>query len=805
MITRNHNKLLTLLLLLIVNTLSAQEISVIDNTTLQPIPGAVIRNLSNDSVYYTDQTGKTSIFGSATSISYQISSVGYMDRILTLEEITTNKGVIAMKESGFSIDEVVVSASKFEEKKKDVAQNIRVLNRNELERMNQSSTADVLNNQGNIFVQKSQLGGGSPIIRGFETNKVLLVIDGVRMNNAIYRTGHLQNVITLDNSILDRVEVVFGPGSVVYGSDALGGVMHFYTRNPLLSSTDKVLVKANAYSRYSSAANSFAEHADISVGRRKFGSLTSFTYTNFDDLRQGSNRNPFYGDFGARNFYAERINGVDSMIVNPDKNLQVGSGYSQYDILQKFTYQPNKHFRHLLNFQYSSSTDVPRYDRLVEMSGGKPKFAEWYYGPQNRALVSYNLTVSKAYVLFDHAKFITAYQKIQESRMDRRFGNDNKNHRIEDVDVISVNMDLDKMVGDHEIRYGADLNYNMIASSAFSENIVTGVTSDLNTRYPDGGATTLSSAVYVTHAWEISPRIILNDGVRFSNNILQAKFSDKSFFPFPFDEVKQNSAAINGNIGFIFEPLKEWRLTTTFATAFRSPNVDDLGKVFESVPGSLVVPNPDLVPEYSYNFEVGISKTFNNNLHFAVTNYYTIVRNLITTDRATFNGADSILYDGQMSRILTSTNKGRAYIYGIEAVIKGNITNDLQVFSTVNYTYGRILTDSTDYPLDHIPPVFGRTGFSYIIKRFRTEFFAQYSGWKKLKDYNLVGEDNIAFATAEGMPAWYTLNARLGYQFSKYLSLQLACENILDANYRVFASNISAPGRNFIATLRFSL
>ncbi|NJN34367.1 MAG: TonB-dependent receptor plug domain-containing protein [Saprospiraceae bacterium] len=72
-------------------------------------------------------------------------------------------------------------------------------------------------------------------MRGFEASRVLLVVDGVRMNNLIYRSGHLQNAITVDQNMLDRVEVLFGTASTVYGSDALGGVVHFFTKKPLLN------------------------------------------------------------------------------------------------------------------------------------------------------------------------------------------------------------------------------------------------------------------------------------------------------------------------------------------------------------------------------------------------------------------------------------------------------------------------------------------------------------------------------------------------------------------------------------------
>lgn len=131
-------------------------------------------------------------------------------------------------------NETVVSANRTAEKRKDVAQKIQVLRASEIQFQQQTSMADVLANSGSIFVQKSQLGGGSPIIRGFETNKVLLVVDGIRMNNAIYRSGHLQNCLTLDQANMDRVELVFGPGSVMYGSDAIGGVLSFQTKKTIV-------------------------------------------------------------------------------------------------------------------------------------------------------------------------------------------------------------------------------------------------------------------------------------------------------------------------------------------------------------------------------------------------------------------------------------------------------------------------------------------------------------------------------------------------------------------------------------------
>jgi hemoglobin/transferrin/lactoferrin receptor protein len=784
-----------------VYTLNAQKtVQFYDEDTWQPIAGVEVQMGLN--LFLSDQNGKISINEVFSSSMISISHPDYESMILSYSIIMDKKYKIGLKSNANTFDETVISASKVEEKKKDVAQKIQVLKSSELQFLNQSSMADVMSNSGNVFVQKSQLGGGSPIIRGFETNKVLMVVDGIRMNNAIYRGGHLQNIITLDNSMMDRVEVVFGPGSVVYGSDAIGGVMSFTTKNPTLSSTDEILVKGGAYTRYFSAANGFAANANVSVGSKRFASLTSFTYSNYGDLRQGAIRSPFVGNFGSRPWYVERINGVDSMMVNADTNLQIGSAYSQYDILQKFTFKQNDWMTHKLNFQLSNSSNIDRYDRLTLMSGGKPRFAEWYYGPQFRLLAAYTLELTNKNKFYDNARIILGYQSIEESRMDRRFKKDFLNHRIEKLDIFSFNADFLKKIAKHEIRYGMDAYLNKVNSTAYTENIVVDTTGTLDTRYPDGGSSMNSIAAYATHTWEITEKLILNDGLRFSNVGLAAKFNDKTFFPFPFNSINQNNSALNGNIGLIYMPSSKWRFTATGSTGFRAPNVDDLTKVFESIPGSIVVPNPTLKSEYSFSSEIGMNHFFAKSINIGLNGYYTLLQNALTVQNSLYNGQDSILFDGSLSQVMTTTNAGKANVYGIEAFISGKLGEYFSIIATVNYTRGRIKTDSIPYPLDHIPPVFGKVSLTYQAQKFKTELVINYSGWKRLEDYNLIGEDNYAYALPQGMPGWFTLNLRVGYNINKNLAIQAACENILDQNYRNFASNISAPGRNFILTLR---
>ncbi|MEO7393755.1 MAG: TonB-dependent receptor plug domain-containing protein, partial [Chitinophagaceae bacterium] len=162
-----------------------------------------------------------------------------------------------------NLDEAVVYSNKFVEKKKNLAQKIDIISAKTIAKYNAQNTGDLLMNSGNVFVQKSQQGGSSPVLRGFEASRVLLIVDGVRLNNAIYRAGHLQNAITVDQNMLERIEVLYGPASTIYGSDALGGVIHFRTKSPILASgNNKIATNGNGFIRYSSANHEKTGHAD---------------------------------------------------------------------------------------------------------------------------------------------------------------------------------------------------------------------------------------------------------------------------------------------------------------------------------------------------------------------------------------------------------------------------------------------------------------------------------------------------------------------------------------------------------------
>ncbi len=706
-----------------------------------------------------------------------------------------------------NLNTVIISGNKFVEKKKNIVQKIDVVTSTDMKQMNAQTTADVLTNTGQVFVQKSQQGGGSPVLRGFEASRIQLNIDGIRQNNLISRSGHMQNIITIDNNALDRIEILNGPASTIHGSDALGGVILMKTKDPKLAKTSKFeLTGSNALLRYSSANQEKTGSVGVTFGNNQFASLTQLTYSDFDDLVQGKNGVDSIMNLWKKNFIVERINGKDSMLKNPDPYKQVSTGYSQFDLLQKFSIVQNKNIKHGINLQLSNSTNVPRYDRLTETSGGIAKNAEWYYGPQFRTLAAYSLDVVKMKGFFNDLTMNINHQYWEESRHNRGFGKSATNHRTEKVNVGGYNFAIRHKDEINEVTIGTDAQFNFLKSSAFKKDINTGIEAPIDTRYPDGSNNMNLMGLFYQHILKLADgKVVVNDGLRLNYNTLKSTLADTSIqFRLPYTTLEQKNTAVTGNIGVAYMPEEEIRLTVNFSSGFRSPNIDDMAKVFESVSGQrLIVPNVNLKPEYTKNVDFGVQYN-NGTIELSAYGFYTHFTNAIVTDRYTYNGSDSALYDGTMTAVYANQNKATAFIYGGGLNMIYRPAMHFSLFGSMNYTYGRFNNDTVLVPLDHVPPVTGRLGMKYENTKWYAELYSIYNSRKRLIDYNPNGEDNIQYSTPNGTPSWYTVNFRAGVTVAKYMTIQAGVENILDKNYRYFASGMSAPGRNFVLAVRFN-
>ena len=782
----------------------AQEITIIDKLTQQYIPGAKIWSKNPSIQKLASNKGRFQLNDFYAADSIYISYTSYGVEKYAVNDLK-NKVWVELSDEHIAIHEMVVTANRWEQDKSKLPNRIQRIDVKQIPFHSPQTAADLLESSGYVFIQKSQFAGGSPQIRGFGTNRVLIVVDGIRMNNAIFRSGNLQNIISIDANSLEGAEVLFGPGAVVYGSDAIGGIMDFSTKKAMLS-TDSIAknLKTNVYSRYSSSANELTNHIDFSIGGQKLASTTAISYSKFGDLKTGK--------YGPEAFLRPSYQTGDvinpSTIINPNPRIQVGSEYSQLNLLQKIIYQPTKYLQLEYGMIIAESSNANRYDRLIQDIDGDLilDYSTWYYGPQKWMLHKIALNYTKPTLLFDNAKMIIAYQNQQESRHDAKITTSKIRRQFEDVKAFSFNANFDKTLGSSTtLYYGTEYVFNLVNSNAYKES-TDGTQSIINSRYPDG-STWKTGGVFFNIEHQINEKLIAHLGGRFTIYEINADF-DTTLFAFPVTNTKNENNALNGSLGLVYTPNPTSQYYLNTSTGFRAPNIDDLGKVFDSEPGFVVVPNTNLKPEYAYNAEIGFMNSFKNRLKLDGAIYYTYLDNALARNNFQLDGADSILYEGQMSKVQAIQNISNAYVYGAQAGLELIIYKGLSLLSTINYQKGFDFdnTSKSYFPKTHIAPLFGRTTIQYKRRQFQIACYMVYQAEMKFEDLPLIERDEIIYAKDENgnnhTPGWYTLNVKSSYFFNKHLSLNAGIENITNQRYRTFGSGISSPGTNFIISLK---
>jgi hemoglobin/transferrin/lactoferrin receptor protein len=780
----------------------AQIITIKDYKTGQPIELVSIVSNESQTFITTNSKGQAdiSVFKGAEKIQFRI--MGYKAETKSYSELESAGFKLSLVSSGISMEEIVVSATRSNQTSKDVPSKITTISSKDAALQNPQTAADLLNASGEVFIQKSQQGGGSPMIRGFSTNRLLYTIDGVRMNTAIFRGGNIQNVISLDPFATEKTEIFFGPGSVIYGSDAIGGVMSFQTITPQLTFNDTVLINGKAITRYSSANNEKTGHFDISLGWKKWALTTSISANDFDDLKMG-NHGP---DEYLRHFYVQRIDSTDVIVTNEDPRIQRPTKYSQINLMQKLRFHPNDKWDFQYGFHYSETSDYARYDRHIRYKNGLPRYGEWNYGPQKWMMNNLTISNYSDNKVYDQMIIRVAHQFFEESRIDRDINKDERHIRIEKVDAYSMNLDFTKKLNaKHKLYYGIEAVLNQVNSKGIDEDISTGTFNTGPSRYPQ--ADWKSYAAYLNYHFKVTDKLIIQAGARYNQYQLSATF-DTTFYPFPYTSAELNNGALTGSLGAVYRPTEKWAISAGLSSGFRSPNVDDAGKVFDSEPGYVITPNPNLKAENAYNAELGIAKLFGEILKIDVTGYYTVLQNAMVRRDFTLNGQDSILYDGTLSQVQSIQNAAVATVYGIQAGFDLKLKSGFGLSTDFNYQIGEEeLDDGTISPSRHAPPMFGTTRIFYEANNVTIQLYSIYSGAKTFKE--LPQEEQlkteIYAKDKDGKPwspSWYTLNIKAMYQFTNHLSISAGVENLTDQRYRPYSSGIVAPGRNFILSLR---
>lgn len=780
----------------------SQTIIIKDKETDEPLELVSLSSENPSAFTTTNASGQADLSAFRQAGQIQIQLLGYRTVTESYAGLEASAFELLLEPSFLNMDEIVVSASRWRQTTGEVSSKVITVSAREVALQNVQTAADLLNISGKVYIQKSQQGGGSPMIRGFATNRLLYTVDGIRMNTAIFRGGNIQNVISLDPFSIEQTEVFFGPGSVIYGSDAIGGVMSFQTLTPQFSITEKPLITGKAVSRYASANEEKTAHFNVNVGWKKWAFITSFGANDYDHLRMGSKGPEDY----LKPYYVQRQDNMDVVIENENPQVQNPSAYSQINMMQKVRFKPDDEWDFQYGFHYSETSDYGRYDRHLRLKDGLPRYAEWKYGPQKWMMNHLSIDHLGQNSVYDEMNIRLAQQFFEESRIERSLNKNARAIRKEEVQAYSVNIDFFKTFGNkNKLFYGVEYVLNDVNSTGINEDISIAKSEPGPSRYPQ--STWESMAAYVNSQFKWSDEFILQAGLRYNQFVLDAVF-DTEFFPFPFSTAVLNSGSVSGSLGFVYRPSDTWVISSNLARGFRAPNVDDVGKVFDSEPGAVVVPNPDLQPEFAYNADLSVAKVFGNAVKIDLTGYYTLLQNALVRRDFVLNGQDSILYDGALSKVQAIQNAAVAHVYGIQAGIEIKLPLGFGFSSDFNFQKGEEeLDDGTSSPSRHAAPWFGMSRLTYTASKLSLQFYAAYQGERKFEDmaFEEQGKPEIYAADANGnpyAPSWCTLNFKSMYQFMENLSVSAGIESITDQRYRPYSSGISAPGRNFILSFR---
>ncbi|NPA43833.1 MAG: TonB-dependent receptor [Chlorobi bacterium] len=807
--TRNWRKRTAVLLgMLAWLGIRAQDVKVVDYETKVPVGGVTVYNETRQIVLHTNNKGIVNLRIFKPEDTLYFSHPDYETVRYTKKDIIANRYRVELYRPFTMLHTVVLSVSRSEKEKKDISRQIAVVDRAEIYKQLASYTPGVLERLPGITVQRTQGGGGSPIIRGLEANRVLLVLDGVRMNNAIYRTGHLHNSITIEPTILERLEVIYGP-SAIYGSDALGGVIHFITQTPVVNNPKEM--SGTVLGRFATATREASFHFSLNVSKPRWASLTSISYSDFGDIRMGTLRLHGFEDWGIVKEYSDNTATYfnPEPVVNADLTVQPNTAYKQYGVMNKTVFELSPRTLLIFDTQFHSTSDIPRFDKLTEYKDGKLKYAEWRYGPMELFFFSPRAEVKTERQWLDKAKFIVSYQRVRESRIWRKFTDSIRRYRKEKVHILTLNTDFTASPGRHDhLDYGAEFVYNRVLSDAYGRLLVveghriTAETGEyyVPTRYPNAGSYYMTFAAYANWEHRFNRRHQVALGMRATQTYLKAKWKDLQLVDLPFQSVLINNFAFTPTFHYIYSP-EHWKISLTLGSGFRSPNVDDVGKIREKK-GKLLVPNVNLRPEYLYMGELGIRNSiWNGVVEWQAYVYYNLITDYIQRKPYVLNGFSQIMYDGEMVDIYANVNGGKARIYGTDVALIVKPHPHIRWQTSYHWLKGR---KENGEPMPSIPPAKWLSKLSYKNDFFEILGIFEYHAFKPLDEYDTEsGIDNLDQSPQDpitgeylGFPAWHTFDLAFNYYLTHNLTLSVGVDNIFDIHYKRFASAVSEPGRN---------
>jgi len=673
-------------------------------------------------------------------------------------------------------DDIVVTARRIQENPHDIPTLITVISTQDIQEKSIAQTPELLRGMLGVAVQKTNQGGGSPIIRGFKSNKILFMIDGIRMNNSTYRGGNFQYLNTIDAQLIERIEVVHGPNAVMYGSDALGGVIQALTVQPDVSENTAVSGAVNT--QLSTADETRTLHGQVIFSQRKWAGMISGGYNYYGDVRRGNQ--------GGKILMQRLIN--DSRTSRTLQKIQRPNNYWAYDLNTAIRYRPDATRQFITSYQRNRQINVPRYDVIETQTDSLRLFS-----PQKRDLFYIKYTQQARVLFFDNISATISWHRQFERRRRIR-----KAQTIENVDQFGVHtlgvlLQFSKLFSSKQhLIYGMDLYYDRVGTHSYGLDIVTLQRTAISPLFPNG-STFIQNGWYIQNNWSASPRWSISPGIRLSLSRLRAPFSNDPSLPVQFGTTSQISHSFTGSVGIRYQVSPEINLVSNIAQGFRTPNLDDTSKLGGGKGGTIYeIPNQNLNPEETISIDGGVkiqSRFLNADLFL----FYNKIHNLLIRKPTSINGTTTIIDQGDTLALFHKTNAGRAFNTGFEIGSQLKLRRGIAISGRMHYTYGENITDQE--PLSGIPPMSGLAEISWQGEDIKTDLSFRFV----FAQNRLSAIDKLDLRIPEGGSSrWHTVNWRISKEIHSRISISLAFNNIFDMNYREHLSGLNAPGRNLI-------
>ena len=654
-----------------------------------------------------------------------------------------------------------VTGARHDQRLIDSPRQIGVVTAQEIRRRNYRSTPDALSEILGVFIQETNDGAGSPIIRGLIGNQILILIDGIRLNTSAYRLGPNQYLNTIDLNQIERIEVLRGAASVLYGSDALGGVVNIITRAAGRDAGTGT-VGTRWFSRLSSASAGAIGRAEVTSQTGALGFVGGLTLKQFGTRRGGR-----------------------------DTGEQLLTGYDEWDGDAKAAFQLAPHQRLIVAGQRVTQRHIQRPD--VVAAGTDLK---WEWNPQRRGLVYAHYRADALPGAVEQLSVTLSYQ--EQSERYQRIAASASNVELRHFDrtrSIGANIQLTTPIGlRHLLIYGIDTAGDHIDSERVDVSLTTGesqaakgVLAD-NSRYR-------SVAIFLQDEIAVSARLRLSLGARYSSFHPRAVVDDPSTGPLEIDSAQQ---ALTSSARALMRVTSRFDIVGGVGQAFRAPNIDDL-TILGRTGGRFEVPNPDLNPESSVNYEAGV-RARHAGVTASGTYFLTDIDGLIQRESSTYEGRTFRDLDGNGIRsaseplIFQRQNAGRARVHGVELETRLRPADQWTVSGMVSRTLGT--ERNTGNPLRRIPPTHGRGILSWSPggRLWADGYVVFASAQARLAPGDLT---DVRIPPG-GTPGFLTLNARAGFRLNRALELTLGLENITNQTYRTHGSGVDAEGTNVI-------